>query len=111
MAFEQSGLIGGLSTKYYQSVSNRLYRRVVQQYYRSMSNKLYRRVVQQYYRSMSNKLYQSCLINFDIGESPMSFQKQKKNLLFWKQFSYMENACVRESVRTRDMGHGMWTFM
>ena len=36
---------------------------------------------------------------------------KNKNLLFWKQFSYMENGCVRESVRTRDMGHEMWTFM
>ena len=48
-------------------------------------------------------------MNFDIGECPMSFQKKK--LLFWKQFLYMANACVTESVRTRDMGHGMWIFM
>ena len=39
----------------------------------------------------------------------MSFKN--KNLLFWKQFSYMANACVRESARTRDMGHGMQTIM
>ena len=34
----------------------------------------------------------------------MSFQKQ--NFFFFKIvfFSYMENACVRESTRTRDMG-------
>ena len=42
---------------------------------------------------------------FDIRGCQMSFKN--KNLLFWKQFSYMENACVRESARTRDMGHGM----
>ena len=36
----------------------------------------------------------------------MSFQKQKY-FGFENCFSYMENACVRESVRTRDMGHGM----
>ena len=44
----------------------------------------------------------------------MSFQKKKEfyiYLLFWKQCSYMANACVSESVRTRDMGHGMWTLM
>ena len=42
----------------------------------------------------------------------MSLKKKKKLKSFVlkkrkKQISYMENACVRESVRTRDMGHGM----
>ena len=36
----------------------------------------------------------------------MSFQKQKSFVLK-TVFSYMVNACVRESVRTRDMGQGM----
>ena len=40
------------------------------------------------------------------------FKKKNKNLLFCKkkkkkQISHMANACVRESVRTQDMGHGM----
>ena len=36
----------------------------------------------------------------------MSFQKQKSFVLE-TVFSYMENACVRELVRTRSMGHNM----
>ena len=32
---------------------------------------------------------------------------KKKKSFFLKQFSYMANGCVRESARTRDMGHGM----
>ena len=40
----------------------------------------------------------------------MSFQKQKSFVLKTVFFSYMANACARESVRTRDMGHGMYTF-
>ena len=34
-----------------------------------------------------------------------------KIFCFENSFSYMANACVRESVKTRDMGHGMWTSM
>ena len=37
----------------------------------------------------------------------MSFKKQKSFGFENCFFSYMANACVRESVRTRDMGHGM----
>ena len=40
----------------------------------------------------------------------MSFQKQKSFVLKTIFFSYMANACVRELVRTRDMGNGMYTF-
>ena len=36
----------------------------------------------------------------------MSFRKQKI-FGFENGFSYMENACVRELVRTRGMGHDM----
>ena len=36
----------------------------------------------------------------------MSFQKQK-SFCFENNFSYMANACVRESMRTQGMGHGM----
>ena len=46
-------------------------------------------------------------MDFDIEDCPMSFQKQKKIFCFENSFSYMENACVRESARTRDLGHGM----
>ena len=35
----------------------------------------------------------------------MSFKN--KNFCFEKADLYMENACVRESVRSRDMGNGM----
>ena len=45
-------------------------------------------------------------MDFDIEDCPMSFQKQKI-FCFENSFSYMANACVRESVRTRDMGHDM----
>ena len=45
-------------------------------------------------------------MDFDIGNCPMSFQKQKSFVLK-TVFSYMANACVRESARTRDMGHVM----
>ena len=46
----------------------------------------------------------------------MCLELQNKKLLFWKNgqgqnaldgFSHLAYACVRESVRTRDMGHGM----
>ena len=36
----------------------------------------------------------------------MSFQKQKSFVLK-TVFSYMANACVRESTRTQDIGHDM----
>ena len=39
----------------------------------------------------------------------MGFQKQ--SFCFENRFSYMALACVRESVRTRDIGHGMWSLM
>ena len=37
----------------------------------------------------------------------MGFQKKKKNFCVENSVSYMALACARESVRTRDMGHGM----
>ena len=46
-------------------------------------------------------------MDFDIGDRPMSFQKQKSFVLKTVFFSYMENACVRESTRIQDMRHGM----
>ena len=58
-------------------------------------------------RSMSIKLYFGGLSNIYLifEECPMSFKK--KNFCFQKHISYMANACVRESVRTRNMGHDM----
>ena len=46
-------------------------------------------------------------MNFNIGDCPMSFQKTEIFCFENSFFSYMANACVRELVRTRDMGHGM----
>ena len=60
MDFEQRGFIGGLSTKYYQSMSNKL---ILSEY------------VQQ-------TISEGCPINFNIGECLMSFQKKKKNFCF-----------------------------
>ena len=37
----------------------------------------------------------------------MSFQKKTKIFCFGNSFSYMANACMRESVGTRGMGHDM----
>ena len=71
-----------------------------------MSNILYRRVVHtnfigvcpiNYIGGLSNKLY---------GRLTNEFSKTKI-VCFENSFSYMENACVRESARTRDMGQGM----
>ena len=35
------------------------------------------------------------------------FEKNKKKIKRKKRISYMANACVRESVRTQDMRHGI----
>ena len=52
-------------------------------------------------------------MGFAIGGCPMSLKKKIffcfENSFF--SFSYMANACVRESVKTQDMGHDMWAFM
>ena len=93
--------------KLYWSMSNKFYRRVVQQinyirvcplkfigvcpinYIGGLSNK--------FYWSMSNKLYRRLTNEFS----------KTKIFCFENSFSYMENACVTESARTRDMGHEM----
>ena len=71
-----------------------------------------------YIRGLSNNIIGVCPINYIGGLSNKFLYRRmsnefskKKNLLFWNQLSYMENACVGEPMRTRDMGHGMWTFM
>ena len=48
---------------------------------------------------------EGCPMGFSIGGSSNGFQKQKSFVL--KTISYMANACVRESVRTQDMGYDM----
>ena len=59
-------------------------------------------------RGLSNKfISEGCPMVFSIGGSSNGFRKKKKYIFFSKQFSYMENACVRKLVRTRYMGHGM----
>ena len=49
---------------------------------------------------------EGCLMDFDIRDWPMSFQKQKSFVLK-TVFLYLAFACVRESARNRDMGDGM----
>ena len=63
-----------------------------------LSNEFYWRLVQMIY---IEGLYNG----FSIRGSSNGFQKKKSFIL--KTISYMANACVRESVRTRDMGHGI----
>ena len=53
-----------------------------------------------------NYISKGCPIYIDFRRMFNEFQKQKTFVLK-KQISYMENACVRESVRSRDMGNGM----
>ena len=82
MAFEQSNFIGGLSSKFY--------RRVVQQ--------ILSEDVQQI-------ISEGCPKN--LIEGLFYVFSKTKIFCFENCFSYMENACVRELVRTRDMGHDM----
>ena len=75
---------------------------------RSMSTKLYRRVVHK------NIFVRVCSLNY-IGGLTNKFGNRRLSNEFSKtkifclgnSFSYIENGCVRELVRTRDMGHGM----
>ena len=63
--------------------------------YRSMSTKIHQRVVHKaIYQSMSINLYRRVV-------------HKNKYICFENSFLYMENACVRESVRTRGMGYDM----
>ena len=67
MAFEQSSFIGGLSKKSYQRMSNKLYRRVVQQILS---------------KDCPTDLFsEGWPIDFDIEDYLMSFQKQKSFVL------------------------------
>ena len=68
-----------------------------------------------YIGGLSTIFLRTCPLNYisegypiytDFQRMSNEFQKQKSFVLK-KQISYMENACVRESVRTRDIGHGM----
>ena len=53
-----------------------------------------------------NYISEGCPICTDFRRMSNEFQKQKSFALK-KQISYMTNACMRESVRTRDMWHDM----
>ena len=53
-----------------------------------------------------NYILEGCPIYTNFWRMSNEFQKQKYFVLK-KQISYMANAYVRESMRTRDMGHGM----
>ena len=52
-----------------------------------------------------NYISEGCPIYTDFRRMSNEYQKQKSFVLK-KKILYMENSCVRESVRTRDMGHG-----
>ena len=86
--------------------------------------KLYRRVYQQifigvcpliYIRGLSTKLFIGVRPLIYIGGLTNKFQYRRLSNEFSKTnifvlkiiFPYMENACVRESVRARGMGHDM----
>ena len=90
----------------YRCMSTKLYQRVVHKtIFQSMSTKLYRRVVHK------NIFVKVCPLNYiegltnKFGNRRLSNElSNTKNFCFRNSFSYMENACVRELVRTRDIG-------
>ena len=68
-----------------------------------------------YIGGLSPKLFIGvCPLNYIGGLTKKFWNRRSPNELsktkmfcFGNNFSYMENACVRESVRTRGMGHDM----
>ena len=63
------------------------------------AHKLFRRVIQQIrLRGLFNRFYRNSIV---------CFREQKSFVLKTVFFSHLALACVRESVRTRDMGLGM----
>ena len=64
-----------------------------------LSNEFYRRLVQ--------RIYIGGLSNGFFYWRFVQWVSKTKIFCFENSFSYMVNACVRESGRTRDMGHGM----
>ena len=63
------------------------------------AHELFRRVIQHIrLRGLPNKFYRNSVV---------SFREQKTFVLKTVFFSHLALACVRESVRTRDMGLGM----
>ena len=73
---------------------------------------MYKRVVHKIiYRSMSTIYLEGLSIKLFIEVCPLFISdgcsEVKQISLFWKRFSYIAQACVRESVRTRGMGLGM----
>ena len=87
----------GCPQKYLSEYVHYLFRMVVHKknYLLEHVHYMYRRVVHKIiYRSMSTIYIRG-------------LSTSKKKIFFWKQFSYMAQACVRESVRIRGMGLGM----
>ena len=72
-------------------------------YIGGLSNNFYRRLVQQ--------IYIGGLSNGFFYQRFVQRVSKTKIFCFENSLSYMANACVKESVRTRDMGLGMQTFM
>ena len=58
-------------------------------------------------RGLSNSLHRRLIHRLFIRVCPLSISEgclqNKTNTFVWEQFSYMAQACVRESVRTRGM--------
>ena len=86
-----------MSTKVCRSMSTKYYRRANQQNFDEVCPLNYIGGPTNIYRSMSNKVYRRLTNEFS----------KTKIFCFENSFSYMENACVREPMRTQDMGQGM----
>ena len=83
-----------------------------QNYLSEYVHHLFRRVVHKtIYRSKSTICIGGLSTKLFIGVCPLFifevYPQVKQISLFWKLFSYMAQACVRESVRTRGIGLGM----
>ena len=105
--------IGGLSIKLFIEVSP-LYvsEGCPQNYLSEYVHYLFQRVVHKIiYQSMSTICIGGLSTKLFIGVCRLFIlegcPQVKQISLFWKRFSYMAQACVRESVRTRGMGLGM----
>ena len=58
----------------------------------------------EFYRRLVQRIYIGGLSNGFFYQRFVQWVSKTKIFYFENSFSYMENACVRESVRTRDMG-------
>ena len=69
--------------------------------------KIYQRVVHSIIGAYPNEKYQRVVKHFiGVCQTNLHDDKQKPFILE-KKFHTWKNACVRESVRNRGMGHGM----